>query len=182
MVVVTATPVIRWYAQWLAGPWYEPKGDILILLGADDAANGILGAATYWRSFYAVMAWREGGFQSIVVSGGHGIAESMRDFMVSQGVPADKIVVENRSTSTRENAIFTAAIVRGMPGNKVLLTSDFHVYRAVRALRKAGVEVTPRPIPYALKRTNVWTERWPVFLEMAVETAKIVDYRVHGWI
>jgi uncharacterized SAM-binding protein YcdF (DUF218 family) len=182
MVLVTATPLIRWYAQWLAGPWYEPKGDVLILLGADEANMGIVGAATYWRSLYAVLAWREGGFRSVVLSGGHGIAESMRDFMVFHGVPADKIVVENQSTSTRENAIFTAAIVRGMPGKKVLLTSDFHVYRAVRALRKAGVEVTPRPIPYALKRTNLWAERWPVFLEMAVETAKILDYRIRGWI
>jgi uncharacterized SAM-binding protein YcdF (DUF218 family) len=182
MLLVTTTPLLRWYAQWLAGPWYEPQGDILILLGADTPSDGIIGPVTYWRSFYAVLAWREGGFRTIVVSGGEGIAESIRDFLVYEKVPADKIVIENRSVSTHENAIFTAAIVRGMPGRKVLLTSDFHVYRSVRAFDKAGVEVTPRPIPYALKRSNLWTERWPVFLEMAMETAKILDYRIRGWI
>ena len=97
MILVTITPLVRWYALWLAGPWYESRGDTLIVLGADDPSNGVIGQATYWRSVYAVMAWREGGFRRIVVSGDRGIAESMRDLLISQHVPADRILLENRS-------------------------------------------------------------------------------------
>jgi hypothetical protein len=56
------------------------------------------------------------------------------------------------------------------------------MYRAARAFRKVGIEVTSAPFPYVLKRTGAWTERWSLFLELVMETAKIVDYRVHGWI
>ena len=182
MILVTATPAVRWYAGRLAGPWAAARGDILILLGSDGPTEDVMGQSTYWRCFYGVLAWRDGGFKSVVVSGGHGVAESMRDFLVAAGVPADKILLENRSETTRENAILTAAALRGMEGRKILVTADFHAYRSVRAFRRAGVEVTASPFPFAVKRFNTWTERWPIFLEMLLETAKIVDYRVRGWI
>jgi len=182
VVLVTLTPFIKWYAGVLSGPGYEPSGDVLILFGADGPNTGFIGSASYWRSLYAVRAWREGGFHSIVVSGGGGVAESIGRFLEFEHVPAGKILLETRSSSTRENAVFTAALVRGMPGRKVLLTSDFHTFRSVRTLAKAGAQVTPRPIPYAVKRANNWMDRWPVMLEMCVETAKIAGYWVRGWI
>ena len=181
-VLVTVTPLIKWYAGILSGPWYEPGGDVLILFGADNPDSGFIGPATYWRSVYAARAWREGGFRAIVVSGGGGIAESIGQFLEFQRIPADKILLETRSESTRENALFTAARVKEMPGRRVLLTSDFHMYRSVRALQKAGVEVTPRPIPYARKRANNWMDRWPLALELGIETAKIAGYWARGWI
>src|SRR5271155_2605414 len=89
MALVTFTPVIKWYAGLLSGPWYEPQGDTLILLGADNPDSGFIGPASYWRSWYAVRVWREGGFRLIVVSGGDGIAESIREFLLFEQVPAD---------------------------------------------------------------------------------------------
>jgi len=182
MLVATVTPIGNWYARALAGPWNDPDGDILIVLGSDDANDGYIGAATYWRALYVVRAWREGHFRTIVVCGGSGIAESMRDFLLFEHVPADKIVLENRSSSTRENAVFTAALLKNMPGRKVLLTSDFHMYRGLRTFRKAGIEAEPRPIPYALKFGGDWTQRWQVFLGLMVETVKIAAYRLRGWL
>jgi len=182
VVMVTVTPVIKWYAGILSGPWYEPAGDVLILFGADTPDSGFIGPATYWRSLYAVRAWREGGFQTVVVSGGQGIAESVGRFLEFERIPPDKIVLETRALSTHENALYAAAQVKDMPGRKVLLTSDFHMYRSVRALEKAGIHVTPRPIPYAMKRANNWIDRWPLTLELGVETAKIAVYWARGWI
>ena len=181
-VLVTLTPVTRWYAAMLAGPWLEPKGDILIVLGADEPTDGLIGPATYWRSLYAVRAWREGGFRWVVVSGGNGLADSMKDFLQFEGVPGDKIVVERRALSTRENALYTADLLNHMTGPKVLLTSDFHVYRSVRAFQKVGLPVLPRFFPYAFKRFNSWPERWPLFMDLCIETVKIVRYRISGWI
>ena len=182
LLVVMATPVGSRYARILAGPWNDPDGDILIVLGSDDPNDGFIGAATYWRTVYGARAWRDGHFRTIVVCGGSGIAESMRDFLVFEHVPADKIVLENRSASTRENALFTAPLLKNLAGRKVLLTSDFHMYRSYRVFKKAGIEVEPRPIPYALKFGSDWTERWQVFVGLAIETAKIAGYRLRGWI
>lgn len=187
MVIVTATPLVHMWARWLAGPLDDPRGDVLIILGASGSINGILSASSYWRSIYGVWAYRGGGFQQVVVSGGpdpsgHTIAGSMADFLVCQGVPREKILLESRSTSTRENAVYTTEMLKKVPGSKVLLTSDFHIYRASRAFRKAGLQVQLRPYPDILKRASSWQNRWPAFLDLIVETAKIVYYRLRGWI
>src|SRR5256885_16952472 len=90
MVLVTLTPIDTWWAGRLSGPWYEPKGDVLIVFGADPPDSGFIGPVTYWRSFYTVRAWREGGFQAIVVSGGNGVAESIRELLAFGLVPPGK--------------------------------------------------------------------------------------------
>jgi uncharacterized SAM-binding protein YcdF (DUF218 family) len=181
-VLVTLTPVTRWYASELAGGWSEPDGDVLVLLGADTPTDDFIGLASYWRCVYAVRFWREGKFQAVVITGGAGIANSMKRFLQFEGVPPEKIVVDDRASSTRENALFTGPILARMPGRKVLVTSDFHTYRSVRAFRKVGIEVIPRIFPYAAKRYNTRLDRWSVFQDLCLETVKIVGYRVRGWI
>src|SRR5271155_1806607 len=94
-VLVTVTPLDGWWIKMLAGPWNDTKGDVLVVL-AGDSIKDVIGGSSYWRSVYAVRAWREGGFREVVVTGGSlngevPAAERMRDFMVSQGVPASAI-------------------------------------------------------------------------------------------
>ena len=185
-ILVTVTPIDRWWIRFLARPWDESKGEVLVVLGAD-AISDVIGLSSYWRSVYAVRAWREGGFRQVIVSGGssHGevpVAERMRDFMVSQGIPAAAIVVENQSHSTRENALQCKVLLDRIAGRKILMTSDFHTFRAYRAFRRAGIDIESQPLPDALKRANSWSNRWPVFLSLWQETAKIGYYYVRGWI
>jgi uncharacterized SAM-binding protein YcdF (DUF218 family) len=185
-VFVTATPIDDWWIKWLAGPWNNPKGDVLVVLGSD-AIEDVIGWSSYWRSVYAVRAWREGGFREVVVTAGSlngqvPAAERMRDFMASQGIPASAIRVEGAAQSTRENALKSKVLLDNLSGSKVLLTSDYHMFRAYRVFRKAGIVVEPRPIPDALKQTGWLRNRWPVFLGLCVETGKIGYYFVRGWI
>jgi uncharacterized SAM-binding protein YcdF (DUF218 family) len=93
----------------------------------------------------------------------------------------EAIRVERRSTSTRENALFTRELLGDAPGRKVLLTSDYHMFRAHRVFRKAGLEVLPRPLPDAIKRSSGWRGRWAVFVEEVEETGKILYYAARGW-
>ena len=137
------------------------------------------------RSLYAVRAYRERGFPLVVVSGGAGspaVASSMRDFLQSQGVPASVLRVEERSRSTRENAQYVSELLKATPGRKVLLTSDYHMYRALRAFHKAGLDVAPHPVPDAFKRSGTLEGRWAAFLDLAGESAKIGYYWARGWI
>ncbi len=72
VVLVTFTPLVRWWAVQLAGPWTDPRGDVMIVLTGNILSNGIIGETSYWRSAYTVMAWREGGWRQVIVSGGGG--------------------------------------------------------------------------------------------------------------
>ncbi len=71
-------------------------------------------------------------------------------------------------------------MLQGLPGRAVLLTSDYHVFRATRAFRKAGVAVLARPIPDARKRAANWDRRWDAFQDLVIETAKTGYYFLRG--
>lgn len=185
-VLITITPLDSYLITRLAGPWNDPPGDVLIVLGAE-SMNDFMGMSSYWRSVYAVRTWRQGGFRWVVLSGGTSnggqpIAEQMRDFLVCQGVPASAILLEDKSRDTHENAVYTARLLSNVPGRKVLLTSDYHMFRAYRAFKKAGLNVEPRPFPESLKRAGNWTLRWPTFLDLCLEMEKSAYYRYRGWI
>jgi uncharacterized SAM-binding protein YcdF (DUF218 family) len=181
VLTVTCTPLVDWYAVRLAGPWNDPKGRTLVVLGAEVLGDGTIGMSTYWRALYAARAYRDDGFEQVVVSG-FGVAEAMAEFLRFRGVPAAAIHIESGSLSTRENAVQARSILEGLPRPVVLMTSDYHMSRAQRTFAKAGIETLPRPIPDSRKRATDWTHRWSVFMGECVETAKIVYYRVRGWI
>ncbi len=181
LILVTATPVVRYGVSALSTQWGTDRGNTLIVLGQDVTAPDMLGIGSYWRSFYAVLLWRENHYRRIVVTG-KDAAPLMRDLMVNQGVPREIITVENAATSTRENALFVARILAGGDLPYVLLTSDYHMGRALRTFRKAGVTASPLPYPDAGKRLNDITERWGILLELIAETSKTAYYRIRGWI
>lgn len=177
----TFTPFVSWYGGRLAGQWTDPNGDTLIVLAAGALDEGFPADGTLLRCLYAVRAYQAGGFRKIVLVG-FPISDHMRRLMIAEGVPAEILVTEDASHSTHENALYTARLLAGEPGSKVLLTSDYHMFRAVRAFRKAGMNVLPRPIPDARKRAMNWLRRWQAFLDEASESSKIVYYFVRGWI
>lgn len=181
VAVVTLTPLVDWWAHLLSGRFTDPTGEVLIILSSSELADGIPDASSYWRAAYGIRAWRNGAFEKVVVSGGQS-ADAMKAFLVCGGVPASAILVEDRSRSTRENALYTQGIVGALPGRKVLLTSDYHMFRARLVFRKVGIAVTGRPIPDVRKRAVYLAGRWGAFLDLCVETVKLVGYSVRGWI
>ena len=180
LTAVTVTPLLHYWTAALSTPLNKNDGGILIVLGGDIVSPQMIGLTSYWRSCYAVLEWRTGRYTRILVSG-RAIAPLMRDFIVGQGVPTQFVQVENESLSTRQNALNVAILLRGDPSRKVLLTSDFHMGRALAVFQKAGVETTPLPIPDAHKRLLNWTERWSIFCSLFGETTKVVYYKARGW-
>jgi len=63
----------------------------------------------------------------------------MTDFLKAYGVPREAIIAEQQSSSTRENAVDTAGLIRDIPGMRVLLTIDFQMYRALWTFAKQGL-------------------------------------------
>src|SRR5581483_7843915 len=62
----------------------------------------------------------------------------------SFGIPRDRLIAEDRSRNTEENARFTKELVDPKPGERwLLVTSALHMPRAVGVFRKAGFPVDP---------------------------------------
>ncbi|WP_439684009.1 DUF218 domain-containing protein [Cupriavidus oxalaticus] len=84
----------------------------------------------------------------VVVSGGQDFglrcveADIMAGYLVVRGVAADRVIREGRSTSTEENLVFSRRLLEGQGVDAtdpiVVVTSDFHVRRAVQIAGKAG--------------------------------------------
>jgi uncharacterized SAM-binding protein YcdF (DUF218 family) len=182
LTIVTCTPLVTWWSTALAGPWNDPAGDVLIVPGGRTMGDGIIGDSSYWRSVYAVRVWRDNHFRELILTGDRPITEPMFRFLVAEGIPAAVIRIEDRSKSTRENALNTAQMIGPLQGPAVLLTSDYHMFRAYRTFRQAGLAVLPRPFPDGRKRAQLWMNRWSVFVDLCVETAKVVYYAARGWI
>ena len=86
----------------------------------------------------------------LIPSGGQGPdetiseAEAMERYLLSKGIPEKDIIREDRSTSTMENLRFSKEIIDSREGRKytALVTSNYHVYRALRYCRKIGLKCT----------------------------------------
>jgi uncharacterized SAM-binding protein YcdF (DUF218 family) len=184
VLIVTWTPVLNWWLSWLMGPWGQPSGSILVILAAENSnSDGSMGFSSYWRAMSAMQAWQSGSFTVIVISGAGTSGENIEDYMKFHGVPPEVFLREDRSLSTRENAVYTAKILSTRSDHLiVLLTSDFHMRRAAACFRKAGLQILPRPIPDAGKRYQKFSYRWWVFLDLLEETIKYWVYWAKTWV
>jgi uncharacterized SAM-binding protein YcdF (DUF218 family) len=180
-LVVTFTPLVSWYATALSWPWSDYRGDVLVVLSAAGPNGNVLDISTYWRCFMAILYDREHPYRQIIVSGKESAA-GMRDFLVFSGISADRIRVEDKAASTRENALFTAPMLAGQTGRFILLTSDSHMFRASRTFARLGVHIEPSAVPDVIKLAGSYSARPGLFMAEVQETAGIVYYWYRGWI
>jgi uncharacterized SAM-binding protein YcdF (DUF218 family) len=79
-------------------------------------------------------------------------AEAARRFYVSLGIDERRLILEDKSRNTRENAILTKALINQKPGERwLLITSAWHMPRSVGIFRQAGIDVVPYPVDYATR-------------------------------
>jgi uncharacterized SAM-binding protein YcdF (DUF218 family) len=84
---------------------------------------------------------------TFVVSGGKGADEkvseayAMKQYLLNNGIPEAQIIMENSSTSTRENLTFSKAIMEDAKPDYscIVVTSNYHVLRAVILARNVGL-------------------------------------------
>jgi len=176
-VIVLVTPVVSWWAQAYAGSFAHPTGDILILLSAAPDDEGVISYSSYWRARYVLLAWRTGRFKRVIVTGG---GPRIAEFLEAEGIPQEAITAEWQSSSTHESALAMAKLLGALPGKKVLVTSDFHMYRSLRVFHRCGLAVEPMPVPDVVDEDLYW--RFNGFETMLIETTKIAYYAVRGWL
>ena len=96
----------------------------------------------------------------LVFSGGSGVLrdQSLKEahFVIpvikDLGINKHRIVLEDQSRNTYENALFSKKIVQPSDeGQWILITSAFHMPRATGVFRKTGWEIIPYPVDYHMK-------------------------------
>jgi uncharacterized SAM-binding protein YcdF (DUF218 family) len=100
-------------------------------------------------------------------------------YFVSFGIPAERISIEERSLTTEENASFTAKMVRPSPSSRwLLVTSAYHMPRAMVAFRKAGFNVVAFSVG---QRTHGWGQLWWPS-STATDNLRRLDIAIHEWV
>lgn len=114
----------------------------------NDAADRITAAVALSRRYPEARLIFSGGSAAVLAED---IAESIpaRELFLSLGVPEDRLLLEERSRNTYENAVFSREIAQPQPGETwLLVTSAFHMARSVGCFRQAGFAIVPYPVDY----------------------------------
>jgi uncharacterized SAM-binding protein YcdF (DUF218 family) len=83
-------------------------------------------------------------------------ADLVRRHAAVIGIDPARVHFENRSRTTAENAAFTRELLRDIAGQRwLLVTSAFHMPRAIGCFRHAGLRVEAYPVDY---RTGGWAD------------------------
>ena len=129
------------------------ESDVIIVLGAQVKEDGTPSVALERRLTAALESYR-GKPQILIVCGGQGGNEPraegdvMRDWLIEKGVRPEDVVAETASFNTRENLIYARAIMehRGL-SQALVVTSDYHVARALELCRQTGISATGKGSP-----------------------------------
>jgi uncharacterized SAM-binding protein YcdF (DUF218 family) len=142
-----------------------------------DAAERLTTAASLARRFPNARIVLTGGDGALLP---HGFSEAraMGDLLVELGVDPARLVLEAASRTTWENAVLSHGLVRSSAGDTwVLVTSGWHMPRAIGCFRRAGWSVIPYPVVF---RTKPRAELVPA-LRLA-ENLTLLDLVVKEWI
>jgi uncharacterized SAM-binding protein YcdF (DUF218 family) len=145
--------------EWFYPAAAMPAGDaqaIVVLGGATEPSNPSIPEpyvawSTYQRCKHAAWLYHHWRAVPTIASGGAGdsdvaIARLMRTSLEADAIPASSITTEEKSTSTYENGVFTAGLLRDRGIHKiVLVTQAYHMLRAEKVFRKQGLDVSAAP-------------------------------------
>jgi uncharacterized SAM-binding protein YcdF (DUF218 family) len=204
--VTSASPIT---AHWLMGslerqhpadPASLPRADVAIVLGGAVHAPSRprrepeLGDAVD-RVWYAAQLYRSGSVKRILVVGGslpwwpHGRpeAELIRAMLVDLGVPATAIDIGATSRNTYENAVEAKALMQKRPFTSgLLVTSAWHMPRALAIFTKAGIPVVPAPCDFRASDTLSgtlldWVPQADAFAMTSAALREWMGFYVYRW-
>lgn len=123
----------------------ERDADYLLVLGAK--VNGTQPSLILkYRIDAAVEYLMENPDTMVIASGGKGTDEEISEAqciyneLLEKGIAADRILLEEASTSTKENLIYSSELFDVNMNSVVITTTDFHMFRAMRLAKASGYQ------------------------------------------
>ncbi len=122
---------------------WSRDADYLIVLGAQVYESGPSAVLRYRLDTAA--EYLNAHPQTVcIVSGGKGFNEKspeaavMKAYLVQQGLDSGRILVEDQSANTAQNIDFSSHFFSQSKDKVVIVTNNFHVFRAMRLAKKHG--------------------------------------------
>ncbi len=139
--------------------------DYIIVLGAH--VDGIrMTLALLERTRRALLYLKENPRTKAVLSGGRGDgeniseAEAMYRYLTGHGIDGNRLILEEESTSTKENLAFSMKKIGISDCSVGIVTNNFHVWRGAAIARKCGFrEVAMIPSRYRSWRLLIYIPR-----------------------
>lgn len=142
----------------------------------NDGAERVTAIATLARTYPKARIVYAGGDGSLLATAG-AEADYVYPLLESFGVARERVLLENRSRNTAENAAFTKELVKPKKDERwLLVTSAAHMPRAVGTFRRAGFPVEAYPVDWHTPRR--------VPLKPSADVAdglRHLDWGVHEW-
>jgi uncharacterized SAM-binding protein YcdF (DUF218 family) len=146
-------------------PWDDTRGppDGIVVLGGaitpdvsaarndvalNEAAERVTAAVALARRYPDARMIYSGGTGALIFPEGSEAASAVRIFE-SLGIPHARIIAEEQSRNTVENAVFSMLLAMPQPGERwLLVTSGYHMPRAMGVFRQAGFPVEAYPVDW----------------------------------
>jgi uncharacterized SAM-binding protein YcdF (DUF218 family) len=193
--ILSAAPTSGWLMGGLEKGWPipdDPRGDVIIMLGGggydrapDLSGRGAPNASSMERLVTAARLYRRLGVP-ILLSGGKveptdvPIARISKRFLIDLGVPPESILLEDQSRDTYENALFSKKLcTRHGLVHPLMVTSGYHIRRAVFCFEQVGMRVTPVPCGLTTWPGQAYTLRE---LLPAAESMQATSAALHEWL
>lgn len=139
------------------------KADVALVFGNTVNPDGKPSARLRARLDKALELYRAGYFPTIIVSGGIGIegydeAKVMRDYLVSQGISDENIIMDNEGKNTADSAKNTLRFLQETNNKSVFVISQyFHVPRACLILKRYGISTVYSAHPNYFEWRDVYS-------------------------
>lgn len=182
-VLLFYTPLLWWIASPLKLTAPPVSADAIVVFAGGVGESGKLGTGFQERVSQAVKLYKAGYAPRVIFSSGYIFtlheAEVMKGVAVDSGVPPDAILLEEHAANTFENVAFTNRILADHGWRRVLLVSSpYHMRRAMMTWRHAApdVTVTPMPVPQSEFYASAWGASFDQIRGILHEYAAIVAY------
>lgn len=126
-------------------PIADGTNDYAIILGAK-VKRDALSLSLQYRLNAALEYANEHPHVTMILSGGQGPdehiseAEAMRRFLTENGIAAERLILEDVSTSTYENILFSKEFLPTETTSVTIITSDYHLARARKLAASLDLE------------------------------------------
>jgi uncharacterized SAM-binding protein YcdF (DUF218 family) len=180
---------LRLYGQ---GRGLEAPVDAILVLGAGVDGDGVLGYDSRRRVAPAVDLLQAGRSARLIFSGSVGdtvtktaAAALMRDYALSLGAPADRLIVEPDAHTTFENLRFGFAIAEAQGFRRLAILSDaYHLERARALAAFLGHPEIALVAADGLRDDSFGNRVWSILREAMAwwyNLAKVGGWRALGW-
>jgi len=129
------------------------NADAIVILGGGSYSSGFLTEDTMNRVMGGYMVYKKTKLP-VIVSGGaieenFSDSKAMAEILKEFGVEENKLIEENKSRDTSQNALYVAQICKQRDFKKIILiTSAYHMKRALKNFEKTGLQVLPYPADF----------------------------------